>query len=130
MVKKPKKTLTIDITDLFKEYKTPKNMELWDKTNKMTNECKEMIAELSTIIAYVAEQLNDGPEVKESIAKRCMILKSLVSFLMNQTFLDHLHRYGILHQVMNEMFAKQNPVVVIQPEKQSDPKSDKRVYVS
>lgn len=127
--KRKKPTLTIDISNP-KEYKIPKNMQVWDKDKPMSEKCVKLIEELSTIIAYVSKRLNEGPELKKNVAKRALVLKALTQFLLTNTFVDNFHRYGILRQVEVDIMDRQRvpSVMLLQPKKPKETK--KRGYIA
>lgn len=129
--KKKKLTLTIDISNP-KEYKIPKNMQIWDKDKPMSEKCVKLIEELSTIIAYVSKRLNEGPEVKKNIAKRTLVLKALTQLFLMNTFVDNFHRYGILRQVEVDIMDRQRvpSVMLLQPKKPKDGEKKKRSYIA
>jgi len=129
--KKPPKTIVVDVTDLYRNYKVPRNMRLWSSDDPISKKCEDMISECTTLIAYITKCLNEGPEVKTNIMKRTSILKSLTQFLLRQTFLDDFHRLGILDQIAHDLKAKQGQRLLIVDEK-SAPKNDKKSkgYVS
>lgn len=135
--RKKRKTITVDVTDLFvktKDTKMPKYMELWTTEKPMTDKCNKTINEMSTLVAYVAKTLNTYPEFKKSMAKRAVLLKCLVIVLTQNTFMDNFHRYGILHECMNEIHRQQHqPIAVVVSSKQGKPKSNdrkKKAYVT
>ena len=123
--RKKKQLITIDVTDLSSEMKIPKNMEVWSKENPMSKKCNLKINELASITCYLAKQLNSAPELKTNFAKRAIVLKSLVSVLMLNTFLDNFHRYGILYECMNEAFQRQHPPIAMLVPKTLNGKSKK-----
>jgi hypothetical protein len=134
---KKRKILTIDVTDLFPDMKLPKNMEIWDKEHPMSKKCQKTIDEMATLAGYIAKQLNTTSDFKNNIAKRAVVLKCLTSVLIQNTFLDNLHRYGVLHECMNEIHRRQHqPVMMLIPKPQATKAQtkvsdrNKDVYVS
>lgn len=126
--KKKKKTLTIDIS-VQKEYVVPKNMEIWSKDAPMSKKCVKLIEELSTVIAYVAKRLNEGPELEKNVIKRCSALKALTQLLLTNTFIDNFHRYGILRQIEVDIMNRQRmPTITLVRQEKSIPK--KETYIS
>jgi len=86
------------------KYSVPQVLKTWDEDNKPSEEYKEMIVELLSIGQYIASQLNDGPETKDSIVKRTIALKIILSELLWGTFLNGYQRYGLLNEIMMDMY--------------------------
>lgn len=128
--RRKRETLTIDVTGLSENspVRIPKNMEVWDgKDIKMSGPCKENVDELVTLILYISNKLNTGPELKTGIAKRVIILKCLIEMLMVNTLADNFHRCGLLFEVMSEIFRRahlEGPVAVLVKDNTKIPQKD------
>ena len=91
-----------------KTYVVPKTMEVWKNTEDMTQEYKDMLAELITCTRYIVSRLNEGPEVNMSIVKRTATLKVVLTDLILYTMIDGYHRFGVLTEVLNDILMRIN----------------------
>jgi len=86
------------------EYEIPENMAIWASEGDYSEGFKQLLSDLTDICLYVAKQLNEGPEVKDSVAKRVITLKSLIKYLIMRVFLNNIEREGILHQIILDLY--------------------------
>jgi len=103
--KEKKKKIEIEIGKKYKmKLEVPKSMESWNSSADMSEEYKEMLGELSSIANYITYRLNEGPETKESIVKRVLTLRAIILELLDNTFLDGFHRYGLLTDILCDIW--------------------------
>jgi hypothetical protein len=118
----------------FKKYDVPDALKIWDSPESMSPEYKEMMDEISSICDYIVKQLNEGPEVSESISKRALTLKAIIKLIMMKTFLNHFYRLGILEQLLYETLYEQQVRQVMsavqeQMQEQAEKQEKKMSYV-
>lgn len=108
MLRRKKKVLKLDVTNLEIKLpkKSPKVLQIWNKDNLPSKEYIEMLDELMTLVRYIGKRLNEGPEVKESLMKRTVTLKSILMEITHVTILDGYHRYGILVELLNDVYME------------------------
>jgi len=107
-IDREKKRLIIDLTflDKAKKYSVPDALKAWKDTSEVSEEYKDMAEELQILCAYIAHRLNEGPEVSASHVKKCATLKSVLENIILQTFIDGYHRYGVLLEVILNVYMK------------------------
>jgi len=104
--KKKVKKIVIDPSkiNIRDDYPVPKALQSWHSPEELTQEFLDFFSELLTLSRYIAQQLNEGEEVSESIAKRASVVKAILKEILDNTFLSGHHRFGILVELMLDTY--------------------------
>lgn len=112
MSEKPKRRVLIaqiDIdtlnAELAKPHKIPESLNSWE-TNPPSKEYEELLNTLMTLGRFIALRLNEGPETSESVVKRAVTMKMVIQSIIDFTFMDGYHRYGIVSEILNDIYMK------------------------
>ena len=111
---KEKKEKTINLDDYYlipkkfeiKEPKTLEGLEIWDEGSQMSEEYKQMLHDLSLVMLYSATQLNTGPEVKDSVSKRVLTMRTLLYAFIGNVFVDTYHKAGVLSEILDDILFR------------------------
>lgn len=98
--------------------KLPDCFSIWDKDHPQSKEYEAMMEELAVLIQYIAMKLNTGPEVSESIMKRCASLSVLFYEMLTKTCIDGYHAYGVISEIEKNLYmdigGKQKVIELLQ----------------
>jgi len=97
--------IDLDAVDqsLSKVREIPDVLDSWEKASP-SKEYGESLTILLTFAKFIAFKLNDGPETKDSVVKRAVTLKMILSAIVEQTYLDGYHKYGLLYELLNDKY--------------------------
>jgi hypothetical protein len=99
------KEIVVKIKPLKDTYAVPETLKVWTSNKEMSDEYKEMMKTISIMANQICVQLNEGPEVKDSISKRILSLDSIIKILLSRTFLSVYDRVGIINKISFELLA-------------------------
>lgn len=97
---KYKDVLSVDLSKI----ELPELLEGWTSQKPQTQEYKDLVEELGVIAKYIALRISTGPEVKDSITKRCATLSVILSAIVENTLIDGFHAYGVLSEVEKNLY--------------------------
>ena len=97
----------------FENTKFQKNSKYGTEPNSYTKEYAEMVEDLSAICDYICKLLNEGPEVKESLAKRILTLRVIFKMILMKTFANNFDRIGLLEQIIFDMMYEQQMRIAV-----------------
>ncbi len=108
-----KKPVIVPRETKFGEYEVPDQLKVWDGPESYTKEYGEMMADLSALCDHIAKQLNEGPEVKDSVAKRVLTLRAVIKTIMMKTFCNNFNRVGLLEQMIFDIMYEQQMKIAL-----------------
>jgi hypothetical protein len=97
-------------SELSKPRKVPDSLSSWEQTPP-SKEYEELLTTLLTLGRFIALRLNEGPETSESVVKRAVTMKMVIQSIIDFTFMDGYHRYGVVSEIMNDIYMKTGGVV-------------------
>jgi hypothetical protein len=97
----------------FGEYEIPEQLKVWDSPNSYSKEYGETMEDLSAICDYIAKLLNEGPEIKESVAKRMLTLRAVMKTIIMKTFCNNFNRIGLLQQMIFDIQYEQQMKIAL-----------------
>jgi len=86
------------------KHETPKSLETWTLEKPISKECVETLNRCLSAARYIANELNEGPEVKDSVTKRTILLKYVLHEIIFSTFLNGYMRIGLLSEILNDIY--------------------------
>jgi hypothetical protein len=101
--------LSIDIKDLFTnipEIVAPEDQCVWQYKEEMTEEYIKMNQTLQILGMYIARMCNEGPEVKDNINKRLLLLRTVLGMIMDHVAITGYDAYGLLFEMLQDTFMK------------------------
>ena len=122
-----KKPVVVPRETKFAEYEVPDQLKVWDSPQAYTKEYAEMMADLSAMCDYIAKNLNEGPEVKDSVAKRVLTLRAVIKTIMMKTFCNNFNRVGLLEQMIFDiMYEQQMKIALAAYQRQMQAQADQQ----
>jgi hypothetical protein len=101
-IKKKDIVIPMDLL-MLTNLKTPDNLRTWESFDEQSPEYQEMTLELDAITTFIANQLNEGPELKENMGKRVMTFKAVLRTLIKKVFMSNIDRVGVLSQLIFDL---------------------------
>lgn len=96
-----KKEIVIPIgISMDKNCEIPENLKSWDTLDEQSPEYKDATNELDAVTTYIANLLNEGPEMKENMGKRVVTFKAVLQTLIKKVFVSNIERIGVLNQLI------------------------------
>jgi len=84
----------------------PQTLQVWEGANQLSKEYIEIMSRNMWLTQAIAKSLNEGPEVKDSLAKRSIALKLLIDNLLKHTFMDGYHKSGVLLELLMDEYME------------------------
>lgn len=110
------------------DYDIPDDMKLWNKPSDLTPEYKEMMRVFDILIDYIVVSLNEGPEVKDSVAKRISTIEGVLKTIILKSFISVTDRvailekckFDILYNYKMQVMAAQMAAQMLKEQKKAD----------
>lgn len=102
------KEIKINLTDLknYDVLKVPvlEGEQNWSENSPQTQEYINLVSELEILAKYMAMRISTGPEVKDSILKRCATLNVILDTLVTNVAISGWDLYGVTGELWLNMY--------------------------
>jgi len=105
--KEPRKLileLNLDELDKPVERRVQQGCEIWQKDEDLSPEFKDMVENVKYIAKYLAVCINEGPEVKDNIMKRMVVLKLVFEEILQNANINGYLAYGVLFESLGDVY--------------------------
>jgi hypothetical protein len=100
--------IDIDLEKLAQPHnaETPENQAIWENRKEMSDEYLKMSHELQILALYMAKCCNEGPEVKDNVNKRLVLVRLLLGMLLDNLAITGYDAYGMLLELLMDTYMK------------------------
>jgi hypothetical protein len=101
-------SLNIDLDELvkFPKIPIPANQSVWQTQSDMSEDYKKLNQTLVVLAIYIARSCNEGPEVKDNINKRLMLVTTVVRTMLENMNISGYDCYGLLAEILQDFHLK------------------------
>lgn len=82
--------------------------EIWKTKSEMSEDYLKLLHRLSVLTIYLAQNINEGPEVKDNMNKRLILARIIIGMLLENLAVTAYDVYGILTEVTHDIFMNVN----------------------
>lgn len=109
--KKEKKNIlfvTIDLEELVKFPKpiVPENQRIWQTKEDMSPDYIKLNQTLQMLSLHIARCCNEGPEVKDNINKRLVLVSTVIRIIIENLNISGYDCYGLLTEILQDIHLK------------------------
>lgn len=100
--------LNIDLDELMKFPKIPipENQTVWQVKGDMSPDYIKLSQSLQVLAIYIARCCNEGPEVKDNVNKRLMLLHTILQLILENMNISGYDCYGLLTDLLQDFHMK------------------------
>lgn len=106
--KKQVLNLSIDLKELYNipQFTVPENQVVWQRREDMSPDYMKLNQTLQILAMYIARSCNEGPEVKDNVTKRLILVRTVIGIIMDNIAITGYDAYGLLTEMLQETFMK------------------------